>query len=63
MYLVVASYSHNFTGRNDTNPTTHAFVAFHDIVTTIAVAIDLHFNPSISSLPTPLETSLTPSLG
>ncbi|THG94308.1 hypothetical protein EW026_g7141 [Hermanssonia centrifuga] len=42
---VVTSYNHNFTGRNDANPATYAFVASSDLVTAMAFAGDLHFNP------------------
>jgi aconitate hydratase len=43
--LVITSYNRNFTGRNDANPATHAFVASPDIVTAMAFAGDLTFNP------------------
>ena len=42
---VITSYNRNFTGRNDANPATHAFVASPDIVTAMAFAGDLTFNP------------------
>ncbi|KAI0632926.1 aconitate hydratase [Trametes polyzona] len=42
---IITSYNRNFTGRNDANPATHAFVASPDIVTAMAFAGDLHFNP------------------
>ena len=43
--VVITSYNRNFTGRNDANPATHAFVASPDIVTAMAFAGDLTFNP------------------
>ncbi|KAI0659663.1 aconitate hydratase [Cubamyces menziesii] len=42
---IITSYNRNFTGRNDANPATHAFVASPDIVTAMAFAGDLRFNP------------------
>ncbi|KAI8990425.1 aconitate hydratase [Trametes punicea] len=33
---IITSYNRNFTGRNDANPATHAFVASPDIVTAMA---------------------------
>ena len=48
--LVITSYNRNFTGRNDANPATHAFVASPDIVTAMAFAGDLTFNPLTDSL-------------
>ncbi|CEL62931.1 aconitate hydratase 1 [Rhizoctonia solani AG-1 IB] len=42
---IITSYNRNFTGRNDANPATHAFVASPDIVTALAFAGDLTFNP------------------
>ncbi|KAK9465566.1 aconitase family-domain-containing protein [Lipomyces arxii] len=42
---IVSSYNRNFTGRNDSNPATHAFVASPDLVTAYAIAGDLRFNP------------------
>jgi aconitate hydratase len=47
---VITSYNRNFTGRNDANPATHAFVASPDIVTAFAFAGDLTFNPLKDSL-------------
>lgn len=49
-YIVITSYNRNFTGRNDANPATHAFVASPDIVTAMAFAGDLTFNPVKDSL-------------
>jgi len=47
---IITSYNRNFTGRNDANPATHAFVASPDIVTAMAFAGDLTFNPLTDSL-------------
>lgn len=47
---VITSYNRNFTGRNDANPATHAFVASPDIVTAMAFAGDLTFNPVTDTL-------------
>ncbi|CAH1764293.1 5266_t:CDS:2 [Entrophospora sp. SA101] len=42
---IITSYNRNFTGRNDANPATHAFVTSPDIVTAMVFAGDLKFNP------------------
>ncbi|MGA7161423.1 MAG: aconitate hydratase [Bacteroidota bacterium] len=42
---IITSYNRNFTGRNDANPATHAFVASPEIVTAFALAGKLTFNP------------------
>src|SRR5204863_7246636 len=47
---IVTSYNRNFTGRNDANPATHAFVASPEIVTAMAFAGDLRFNPLTDTL-------------
>jgi len=47
---IITSYNRNFTGRNDANPQTHAFVASPEIVTAFALAGDLTFNPLTDSL-------------
>lgn len=47
---IVSSYNRNFTGRNDANPATHSFVASPEIVTALALAGDLRFNPLTDSL-------------
>ncbi|PHH82400.1 hypothetical protein CDD83_3279 [Cordyceps sp. RAO-2017] len=47
---IVSSYNRNFTGRNDGNPATHAFVASPDLVVALTVAGTLHFNPLIDKL-------------
>ncbi|RKP06485.1 aconitase [Thamnocephalis sphaerospora] len=47
---IITSYNRNFTGRNDANPATHAFVASPEIVTAMSFAGDLRFNPLTDSL-------------
>ncbi|CAO3660219.1 unnamed protein product [Umbelopsis ramanniana] len=47
---IITSYNRNFTGRNDANPATHAFVASPEIVTALTIAGDLTFNPLTDSL-------------
>lgn len=49
-FIVVTSYNRNFTGRNDANPATHAFVASPDITTALAFAGRLSFNPLTDEL-------------
>ena len=50
---IITSYNRNFTGRNDANPATHAFVASPEVVTAMAFAGDLRFNPMKDSIPLP----------
>uniref|UniRef100_A0A8C5V4U3 Aconitate hydratase, mitochondrial n=1 Tax=Microcebus murinus TaxID=30608 RepID=A0A8C5V4U3_MICMU len=47
---IVTSYNRNFTGRNDANPETHAFVTSPEIVTALAIAGTLKFNPETDFL-------------
>ena len=47
---IITSFNRNFTGRNDSNPETHAFVASPEIVTAFAIAGRLTFNPVTDSL-------------
>ncbi|MGQ9805138.1 MAG: aconitate hydratase [Chlorobiales bacterium] len=47
---IITSFNRNFTGRNDGNPNTHAFVASPEIVTAFAIAGRLTFNPITDSL-------------
>ncbi|OXG82430.1 aconitate hydratase, mitochondrial [Cryptococcus neoformans Gb118] len=47
---IITSYNRNFTGRNDANPATHAFVASPDLVTAMIFAGDLTFNPMTDTL-------------
>jgi aconitate hydratase len=42
---IVTSYNRNFTGRNDANPQTHAFVTSPEIVTALSIAGTLNFDP------------------
>jgi len=42
---IITSYNRNFAKRNDGNPNTHAFVASPEIVTALAIAGNLTFNP------------------
>ncbi|CAB1415225.1 unnamed protein product [Pleuronectes platessa] len=50
---IVTSYNRNFTGRNDANPATHAFVTSPEIVTAMALAGTLDFNPETDYLTSP----------
>ncbi|EPE03393.1 aconitate hydratase [Ophiostoma piceae UAMH 11346] len=47
---IVSSYNRNFTGRNDGNPATHAFVTSPDLVVAMTIAGSLHFNPLTDTL-------------
>lgn len=47
---VVHSFNRNFAKRTDGNPNTHAFVASPEIVTALAIAGDLTFNPITDTL-------------
>ncbi|XP_059809702.1 aconitate hydratase, mitochondrial [Hypanus sabinus] len=47
---IVTSYNRNFTGRNDANPATHAFVTSPEIVTALSIAGTLKFDPERDSL-------------
>ena len=42
---IISSYNRNFTGRNDANPATHAFVTSPDLVVAMTAAGTLKFNP------------------
>ncbi|XP_041098122.1 aconitate hydratase, mitochondrial isoform X2 [Polyodon spathula] len=50
---IVTSYNRNFTGRNDANPATHAFVTSPEIVTAMAIAGRLDFDPETDFLTAP----------
>ncbi|XP_030263353.1 aconitate hydratase, mitochondrial-like [Sparus aurata] len=50
---IVTSYNRNFTARNDANPATHAFVTSPEIVTAMAIAGTLDFNPETDYLTAP----------
>ncbi|CDW57717.1 aconitate hydratase, mitochondrial [Trichuris trichiura] len=43
---IVTSYNRNFTGRNDANPATRAFVSSPELVTAIGLAGRLDFDPT-----------------
>lgn len=47
---IVHSFNRNFAKRADGNPNTHAFVGSPELVTAIAIAGDLTFNPVTDSL-------------
>lgn len=47
---IVTSYNRNFTSRNDGNPATHAFVTSPELVTALAIAGRLDFNPMTDEL-------------
>jgi len=47
---IITSFNRNFAKRNDGNPNTHAFVASPEIVTAMALAGDLTFNPLTDTL-------------
>uniref|UniRef100_A0A8C4EM62 Aconitate hydratase, mitochondrial n=1 Tax=Dicentrarchus labrax TaxID=13489 RepID=A0A8C4EM62_DICLA len=50
---IVTSFNRNFTARNDANPATHAFVTSPEIVTALAIAGTLDFDPETDYLTTP----------
>jgi len=47
---IITSFNRNFAKRADGNPNTHSFVASPEIVTAMAIAGDLTFNPVTDSL-------------
>ncbi|CAN5246000.1 aconitate hydratase [soil metagenome] len=47
---IITSFNRNFAKRNDGNPNTHAFVASPEVVTAMALAGDLTFNPLTDTL-------------
>nr|WP_320119002.1 aconitate hydratase [uncultured Marinifilum sp.] len=47
---IITSFNRNFAKRNDGNPNTHGFVASPEIVTAMAIAGDLCFNPITDTL-------------
>jgi aconitate hydratase len=47
---IITSFNRNFAKRNDGNPNTHSFVASPEIVTAMALAGRLDFNPLVDSL-------------
>lgn len=48
---IITSYNRNFSGRNDANPGTHAFVASPELVIAFSLAGTLTFNPITDELP------------
>ena len=46
----MTSYNRNFTGRNDANPETHAFVTSPELVVALSIAGRLDFNPLVDEL-------------
>ena len=50
---IVTSCNRNFTGRNDGNPATHAFVVSPELVTALKLAGRLDFNPLTDELVSP----------
>jgi len=49
---IITSFNRNFAKRNDGNPNTHAFVASPEIVTAMAIAGKLSFNPMTDAITT-----------
>lgn len=47
---IITSFNRNFAKRADGNPNTHAFVASPEVVTALAIAGDLTFNPMKDTL-------------
>jgi aconitate hydratase len=47
---IITSFNRNFAKRNDGNPNTHSFVASPELVTAMAIAGDLTFNPLTDTL-------------
>ncbi len=47
---IITSFNRNFAKRNDGNPNTHSFVASPEIVTAMAIAGEMTFNPLTDSL-------------
>ncbi|CAH1721076.1 unnamed protein product [Aphis gossypii] len=47
---IVSSYNRNFTGRNDANAATHAFVTSPELVTALAIEGRLDFDPTKDSI-------------
>jgi len=47
---IITSFNRNFAKRNDGNASTHAFVASPEIVTALAIAGHLSFNPLVDTL-------------
>ena len=47
---IITSFNRNFAKRNDGNASTHAFVASPEIVTAMAIAGTIAFNPLTDTL-------------
>ncbi|RUT80163.1 aconitate hydratase [Ancylomarina longa] len=47
---IITSFNRNFAKRNDGNPNTHGFVASPELVTAMAIAGDMCFNPMTDTL-------------
>ncbi|MFQ6605481.1 MAG: aconitate hydratase [Fidelibacterota bacterium] len=47
---IITSFNRNFAKRNDGNPNTHGFVASPELVTAMAIAGDMTFNPLTDTL-------------
>lgn len=47
---IITSFNRNFAKRNDGNPNTHSFVASPELVTAMAIAGDMAFNPLTDTL-------------
>lgn len=47
---IITSFNRNFAKRNDGNPNTHSFVASPELVTALAIAGDMTFNPMTDTL-------------
>ena len=62
---IVHSFNRNFSKRADGNPNTHAFVTSPEIVTALAIAGRLDFNPITDSLTNKhgVQIKLTPPIG
>lgn len=62
---IITSYNRNFRKRNDANPETHSFIASPEIVTALALAGRLDFNPLNDELTASDGTNfkLTPPTG
>jgi len=62
---IVTSFNRNFAKRNDGNPNTHAFVGSPELVTALAIAGDLTFNPLEDTLVNAAEeeVKLDPPVG
>ena len=62
---IISSFNRNFAARNDSNPSTHAFVASPELVTAMTLAGSLSFNPLTDALvgEDGKEVMLTPPTG